>query len=92
MVQYVVLQGGSESRVVNAVVRVESLVLGIDECFPEDGVDILVVDRCAVLTEELAYLLTVGTVDLRSLCRSLVLNHLHGRRLAEEPQEVAIDG
>ena len=71
---------------------IEAFVLGVDEGVPEGGIHLLVLDGRTVLAEELADLLAVGTVDDRSLRRALVLDGRHRGRLAEEPQEVHIDG
>ena len=74
------------------MVRIEPLVLSVNQGFPENGCHVLVVDGCAVLAKELSYLLAVSTIDFRCLGWPLVLNHLHRRRLAEKPQEVDING
>ena len=90
--QDILLGYSHESRIVDAVMTVESLVLGIDECSPEDGVHLFVGDGCAVLAEELADLLAVGTIDDRGGGRTLVLDGRHRGRLAEEPQEIDVYG
>ena len=61
---HVILEGGAEGSVVDAVVGIEALVLRVDQGFPEYGVHVLVVYGSAVLAEKLSYLLTVGTVNL----------------------------
>ena len=92
VVQQIVLEYGQECLVVDAVVGVEALVLGVNQCLPEHGAYLVVAYWRAVLTEELSYLHFVGTEDFRCLCRAFVLDGLHGGRLAEQPQEVGIDG
>ncbi len=90
--QDIVLSDGYEGGVVDAVVVIEMFVFRRDERLPEHGIHFLVGHRCAVLTEELAYLLAVGAVDDGSLRWALVLDGGHRGRLAEEPQEVDIYG
>ena len=88
----VLLGYSSKGAVVDAVMMVEMFVLGVDEGFPEHGVHLFVSDGCAVLAEELAYQFAVGAVDHRGSSRAFVLDGRHGRRLAEEPEEVDVDG
>ena len=49
-------------------------------------------DGLVLQGEDLANLLPVGTINFRCLSRALVLNHLHRRRFAEQPEEVNVDG
>ena len=64
--------------IVDAVMMVEALVLCVDKGFPEHGVHLFVSDGCAVLAEELANQLAIGTVDHRGCRRALVLDGRHG--------------
>ena len=64
MVNHIVLQGSTEGLEVNTEMMIESLVLGVDECFPEDGVHIFELYRGAVLAEEFSNHHAVGTIDL----------------------------
>ena len=73
------------------MMAIETLVLGVDKGFPELRADIVVVHGHAVLAEELANHLAVGTIDLRGLGRVGVLDIAHGGRLTEKPQEVDVD-
>jgi uncharacterized protein with von Willebrand factor type A (vWA) domain len=68
-----------------------AFVLGVDEGFPEHGIHFLVLDRGAILTEELANQHAIGTIDLGSLCRSLIDDSVHRGRLSEEIEEIDVD-
>ena len=59
----IVLSDGYESGVVDAVVVIEVLVLSRYERLPEHRIHFFVGHGRTVLTEELAYLLTVGAID-----------------------------
>ena len=91
-VEDILLGDGSESGVVDAVMRIETLVLGIDESFPEHGVHLFVCNGRTVFAEELTNGLAVGAIDDGGLGGTLVLNSGHRGRLAEKPKEIHVDG
>ena len=80
-----VLDGGKHANEVDALVMIESLVLGIDEGFPKFRIDILILHGGAVFVEILADHHTVGTVDLGCLTADGILDLAIAWRLAEKP-------
>ena len=90
MMQGIVLQCCSECLIVDTMMAVETLVLCINQRLPEGRIHILVTHRGTVLTEELTYLLAIGTINHRCLGWALVLDGRHGWRLTKQPQEVNV--
>ena len=65
--QHHVLEGGAQTAEVDAVMAVETLVLGVDEHFEELGIDGIIGYRRAVLVIVLADGLSVGAVQVARL-------------------------
>ena len=57
-----ILESGSKTLKVDAMMLIESLVLGVDEHLEEDGINILVAYRRTVLVEILANEFAVGAI------------------------------
>ena len=61
-VEHVVFQCCTEGLIVDAVMAVETFVLGVDQCVPEGLVYVFVADGHSVLAEEFSDEFAVGTV------------------------------
>mgnify|MGYP000024234497 CR=1 FL=1 len=83
-----VLQCSENALEVDAVVTVETFVLGGNERLEKDGVDGIVWHRRTVLAEKLSHQLAVGTVNLGSCRRLGVHDFVQRGRLAKEPEKV----
>ena len=88
--QHQVLERGTQAAEVDAVVAVETLVLGVDEHREELRVDGVIGNRGAVLVVVLADGLAVGAVQVTGFGIAGVHDAVGARRLAEEPQEVDV--
>ena len=63
MVDDKVLEGSKYTLEIDAEVLIETFVLSIDKCPPEDGIDVFIRHWRAIFAEVLAYLHTVGTIQ-----------------------------
>ena len=87
-----VLAGGEEADEVDAMMLIESLVLGVDEGANQGGRYLFVGDGCAVLVEEASHEHFVAGVDLGCFAHHGVLDVVEAWRASEEVAEVAVDG
>ena len=86
-----VLQGTTQSQEIDAMMAIETLVLGIDQSLPEYWIDLLILYRGAVLLEILTDKFAVRAVDFgRGKGGRFLYLHETGT-LAKEPKEIDID-
>ena len=91
MMHDIVLRCSKEGRYVDTIMLVETLVLSVDESFPENGIHILVFHWRTILTKELTKHQTICTVDFGCLWRTRALDGVHAGRLAEQSEKIDID-
>ena len=86
-----VLHSATQSQEIDAMMAIETLVLGIDQSLPEYWIDLLILYRGAVLLEILADKFAVRAVDFgRGKGGRFLYLHETGT-LAKEPKEIDID-
>ncbi len=96
MMQYSVFDSGEETYHVNghsARTTIETLILCINQCLEKRRIDLVILHWRAVLVEELANQLAIGTVNLGGLVGWRIKNAREiTRALAKQPKEVDVNG
>ena len=76
---------------VNSVMMEETFIFSRYKSLPENRIDIFILDRRSVLTEEFSNELIVATVYLRCLTGNGAFDHVHTWGLTEKPKEIDVN-
>ena len=87
-----VLECSAHTLEVNAPMVVEALIFGVDEKSVKHGVYFFVAHWGSVFLVVFAYEFAVGTIDVGCVVGAWLHDVVKRWRLAEEPQEIDVDG
>ncbi len=87
-----ILESGEKSSVVDAMMQIETFVLGTYQCIDDVWRYFLKLHRRTVLVEILAYQHAVGTINKGCFVVDRILDAIHVGRLAEQSEQIYING